>query len=365
LGGYGVVASSFLVSGGCQPQAGEGYTGEPLFSIQGKVVLNEPSASELVPALRFSGSDEHTIVDAEIRGDFPARFRLDVMEAPPESVLFAAPAEDEENYVGPRWKGLLGLAAIVLVPREHPRTIPVLQNEFDSPACFDDQPVCIENVESCTADGRCRQRTLECFQEQCPLIDSRSAPAGNYSARMSCFGKTCVSFVQSCDFPGEDCTREIRKCDLDRTSATTTIRWHGVYEHCTVTSESGDTSLSELEHVEVGALGYTVIYLTEPNDLFGLGWLEPGYHLVESVRPTDEAWVARLHCEADAASAAVNAYNQAHGTSFTVYTADLDLLEPEIERLKSECPEAGEFRLVKAPLEHELTLTLGRDGAGS
>lgn len=145
-------------------------------------------------------------------------------------------------------------------------------------------------------------------------------------------------------------------------------RWRrtldGVYEHCTVTSERGDTSLSELEHVEIGALGYPVVYLTEPNELFGLGWLEPGYHLVESVRPTDEAWLARLHCEADAASVAVNAYNQAHGTSFTVYTADLDMLESEIERLKSECPEAGEFRLVEAPLEHELTLTMGRDGAG-
>jgi hypothetical protein len=368
LGIYGVPLSVFCGVLGCQPQAGEGYTGEPLFSLQGQVVLREADVGDVVPALMFVFGREARFVDAEVRGDFPASFRLDVMEPPPSSAFIP---KDVFNVPGMKGEG--AVARIAVVPREHPPNVP--QTLFDgSGECNDDGTVCTHQEEGCAEDGRCLERTLECIEEQCPVIASTDPTAvkefswtETHSAE--CIGEACLSVRQFCR-PGNDCEREVRKCDLTRTSKTTRIWSRGTYQHCTVIAQSGDPSVAAYENMDF-ALGYWVNYTTEANEVPGFGTYEPGYHLVEEVQPSDEDWVARLHCEYEAEITALDAYNRAHGTSHTVpYPVGgdehvEDAVEPEIERLRAACPTLVRTRHVENPLERELTLRLGRSSGGS
>lgn len=45
---------------GCDSQVGEAYTGEPLLSVRGTVVLTEPRGGDLVPALAFGNERDYT-----------------------------------------------------------------------------------------------------------------------------------------------------------------------------------------------------------------------------------------------------------------------------------------------------------------
>ena len=93
---------------------------------------------------------------------------------------------------------------------------------------------------------------------------------------------------------GRDCYREIRKCDLNRASSTTSVSTDG-YDTCRVLAESGDTSLAEFEYLEQAARGFTIFYLSQENTFPRIGTVGPGYHLLEVSEPTDDqAWARNL-----------------------------------------------------------------------
>lgn len=357
--GFWGLALPLCASLGCEAQVSGGYTGEPLLSMQGTVVLTEPRSGDLVPALAFRS----TLIDPEVRGTFPAEVRLDVMEVPPESALF--------DFADPNQQGKVGLGRLVVVPRNHPRAVSVLPK--GTAECNDDGSACISREETCDDQGRCRQRTLECTYEDCPIasqtgdptILKEAAPHGTL-ASTECITESCMDAVQICR-ASNDCYREIRKCDLSRTNGSTTIVG-GAYRTCRVSDESGDASLSPYEHLEEVALGYSVLYLTHENTSPGFGTLGPGYHLIETLQPSDPEWVGQINCEYLADISAVDAYNQEHGTSYIAHQYSEYAKDPSVaaaifaerDRLRSECPQAVTRRVLGSPLEHRLIFKLGR-----
>jgi hypothetical protein len=295
------------------------------------------------------------------------------MEAPPEDALVTIGIGDSGQPArgsDPNFKGKIGFAKLVVVPRNHPRVVTVGSLKASS-QCLDDGSVCIWEEERCSDDGRCRQRTLECIDEDCPLVSQLGDPSiveetgiRGGSSNIECITDSCMTSLQVCR-AGNDCYREIRECDLNRASAMTSIWSSGIYHVCQITEESGDASLSEMEHLEEVALGYSIIYLTDENTVPGLGTLGPGYHLIETIQPSDQEWVAQIDCEYQAAISAVERYNEAHGTSYIAHeyiedTSVSDVIFAERERLKSECPKSVTRRVLEAPIDHHLTFKLGR-----
>jgi len=71
----------------CDAQVGTGYSGEVMLSLQGSVTLADPNATDLVPVLAFLGQDGtnnlYFLVDANVQGQFPLGFRMDVTSPPP------------------------------------------------------------------------------------------------------------------------------------------------------------------------------------------------------------------------------------------------------------------------------------------
>ncbi|HEY8946886.1 MAG TPA: hypothetical protein VIM73_21735, partial [Polyangiaceae bacterium] len=234
-----------------------------------------------------------------------------------------------------------------------------------STVCNEDETRCTWEEVACSPDGRCRQQVLECVSEPCPAVASSDPRGDEFSwtdSSTECGKDACMSVTEYCS--GSECEREIRKCDVRRQSASTKIWSNGTYATCSVVSESGSLSLSEYEYVENSALGFTVLYLTQATDVPRVGWLERGYHLLETVQPSDEQWIERIQCEHDAKTAALNDYNQLHGTNYDReggYEEEVaEALEPEIERLQTLCPPGVTIRRVDAPVADTLTLRVGK-----
>jgi hypothetical protein len=354
---------------GCDAQVGQGYSGEPLLSLRGTVVLAEPRAFDLVPAVAFAQIPNYTLLDTEVQGQFPAEFRLDLLEPPPQSALIPYPSDE------PGTMGSIGIGSIVVVPRQHPRLIPMLSTTGSIDECDEEAASCTWHTESCTEDGRCFQRTRECVKEKCGLAatsgDAAIAELGGQwsSSYIQCLTNACLTSVQTCR-AGNECYREIRKCDLNRASNITTIWSSGVYETCQTTSESGDASIAEFQFLEQVAHGYQVLYLTHATTFPAVGKLEPGYHLLETVQPSDEAWLEQMDCEEQARLDAIDHYNQGHGTNYTRSDVPSDQsvrdgIDAEEERLRSACPQAIVTRVVDAPLDRSLTFNVGPEPRGS
>ena len=86
-----LTASTFAI--GCDSQAGDGYTGEPLLSIHGTVQSGAVDP-DLVPALGFTVSDGLYLVDGHMTGSFPSQFQFDVTDVPPDAAFALLPTAD-------------------------------------------------------------------------------------------------------------------------------------------------------------------------------------------------------------------------------------------------------------------------------
>jgi len=91
----GFFAGTALLAG-CSAQATTDYEGESMFSMAGRVELALEASGDLIPTLAFMapGGDEVQFVQAEVSGEFPASFQLDLYEPPPAAVVDGFEYED-------------------------------------------------------------------------------------------------------------------------------------------------------------------------------------------------------------------------------------------------------------------------------
>lgn len=94
------LSSALLMAalGGCSAQATTDYQGDPLFTMTGRVELqlSTPATQDLVPTLAFMSPEgsEIRFVEAEVSGEFPASFRVDLYTPPPASVIDGFESQD-------------------------------------------------------------------------------------------------------------------------------------------------------------------------------------------------------------------------------------------------------------------------------
>ena len=255
----------------CDPQASTAYNGESLLRVRGSVelTLDREYDGALQPALAFRNSEQNAfyIMDVAVRGEFPASFTLDVYEPPPdEAFIVANPHFPDEPQ-----------AAIGYIT-----------------AVTDDRPDMIR------------------FGDMWPSVGASGCAPGP--------GTPPCEFTlweQWCAGNDDECYVEETRCpymDAPR-------------EECTVTS-TGDPALKQDRWESFAGLSqnYIVLYLREPAaprswiaSVLGArdGGLDAGYHLLAVAEPTDAQAREREACHEEAAIAATERYNEAHGTDFT------------------------------------------------
>lgn len=86
---------------GCDSQAPPDYRGEPLGTIRGTIIdasSNPPEAPQVVLLWHHEDEEDRDApvgVETQVSGDFPASFRLDLFEPPPEDTLGALDGLDD------------------------------------------------------------------------------------------------------------------------------------------------------------------------------------------------------------------------------------------------------------------------------
>jgi len=356
-GGLGVLALASAM--GCEAQVNDEYKGEPLFSLQGNVVVSEEQAdSKLIPhlAFRVAGEEANSVVlvDGELTGEFPAKFRFDVTEPPPDSVLSGPFPE-----MGLSGKGAVGF----LVLRPANDKSPILSH-IDSETtyeCTDDGSSCTAFEVGCLDDGRCRERTLECTERPCDLVDQwgdsnlretvAAGSPGYVQTTTRCDSEFCYSITTTCD-DDQVCFQDVYRCDFAEYDEHLEGVEEGVMTTCHVKSESGDSTLLELDDLDTVASEYLVIYLTEDSPYFDLP-LERGYNLVWL--NTNDAWLESEKCQIDTFAALLAEYNQEHQTDHTPGSE-----APEVEELAEAAEKkCSPVKVIEQPLSQDLTIELG------
>ncbi len=120
LGGFFGCLLALTLAFGCESQVGKDYTGEPLLTLHGKVLLSDEEADQnLEPRVMYLGVDgDAVLARGELSGDFPARFRFDLTEPPPESAIHALSHRDYD------YDGEIAEGWLVLVPPDFPSKLP-------------------------------------------------------------------------------------------------------------------------------------------------------------------------------------------------------------------------------------------------
>jgi len=155
---------------GCDAQTGEQYRGEPLFTMTGSVelALTVEDQEELIPALAFRGlNSDLYLMDADVEGQFPAEFTLNVYEPPPEAAMQVL-----GDYHAPQPR--LAIGYVTAVTPETPAMFHYSQNQAGSGSCWPDAEtglrVCEERTEWCTNDDS------ECYVEVKTCHDADNHP---------------------------------------------------------------------------------------------------------------------------------------------------------------------------------------------
>lgn len=347
MAGFGVLAVASAI--GCEAQVDDDYTGEALFSLQGNVVVSKDQTyPNVVPAIAFPRSENDTmvIIDGELDGEFPAKFRFDVTQPPPEEVL------NDGTSFGLEGKAALGL--LVLTPSNLDRPIVEQLNVSSEGYCSEDGTECTEVERQCTDDGRCRERVLECTERPCELVeqwgDMAVVDPDSYSFDDRCDSETCYEMETACDAENR-CRTNVYRCDFGQYGTYASIVG-GSMANCTVQSTGGDTSLLAMEDLQV-ASHYWIIYVTEasPNSFWGP--LERGYNLVAFPSSYDE-WIESRKCVEAKVATAVAEYNEEHGTSHDPLGFELDFSVTTEAKLA-----CGSFRVIDRPLDEVLTIEMG------
>ena len=335
------VAMTLLLAGiGCDSQVGTGYTGEVQFSLQGNVELDADSG--LVPALAFEKSGNRTIdgpealevVDGEVSGVFPSKFRLDMTRSPPEAALSRLMGA----VIG--GTGSAAYGAIVMLPSNHAASIPratveeilgppsfpaTLPDGSPDPAWVPSPPQLVQKIfTNCSTDGRCRVRKTSCTQSDCTLFASAGTPTPPEASIMALesAGEVCgVGFPycygakSSCSLAG--CHEDFYQCDLTNLGPYDAANGSSV-TRCALVEESGDASLTAILDLKSVATEYGILYSTVdvPDSL--VGNVKRGYNLMALPFLTQDEWVAIRTCQDNATVQARQQYNAEHGTSYAL-----------------------------------------------
>jgi len=340
---------------GCESQVNDDYTGEPLFSMQGNVVVTAHHQDRnLVPRLGFhvatDDANSVVLVDGEVRGEFPARFRFDVTQPPPDEAL--APARSDFGI-----ESEFSFGYLLLQPANSDNRMPnVLESKPTDVECTDG--VCTRIETKCDDAGHCRERTLECTEHACDFVEhwgdaTLSEKVGLPQSDYSCDTERCSAVESACDTEGK-CGTDVYSCDFAEYGEFDGFD-AGVMTTCSVKSESGDTSLVDFADLQTIAISCRVAYVTQDNPNFSYGPLKRGYNLLRSQSAT-LTFLETRKCEIDAETKAIAAYNLEHGTEYRPFGG-----EPELSDLRTaayaECE--GSVVVVDQSLDEVLTIELG------
>ena len=347
--GFSLLA--FAPALGCEAQANDEYSGEPLLSLKGNVVVSADQAdADLVPRLGFAQWELEEpaliMVDGEVTGEFPAKFRFDVTQPPPDEALNEP--WHEAGYTSKYTEGYL-----VMRPANDHAPIPIsFDVEYLDTQCNEDRSECTRVEQECDGD-RCRERTVECTQHPCALRehwgDSELELTGARQSTTRCDRESCYAVESACDEAG-NCGTDVYKCDFAQYGEFEEA-WEGVMTTCTVQSESGDTSVFDMDDLETAVTDYNVVYVTDDNPDSYLGPLKRGYNLVHTL--SLEQWLEAQRCTIETLEAAVAEYNLEHGTQIDPIGLEADRFYMDATR---QCPST---EVLAQPLDEDITLELG------
>ena len=350
--GRGALAAALGVMG-CDAQVGTEYRGEPLFSVHGSVVLSGGTGEGGVPVIAFPTSQDIVLVEGLVSGEFPARFRLDVLDPPPAEVL-----QEAEGVRGRYAIGVLAVAS-----RDHGERVPRFVPSSEE-TCNDDG-ACVRQLEKCTEHGRCYTRTFSCTEEECDVVYESGDPNIEHdwetSEGSAYSGQTAaLTVVEYCNANG--CRRTLRSCDLSDESAIYSVSTEGLLR-CELVAEAFDTQIAGADVLERVAKAYQLLYFTEAQDVPGYGHVARGYNLMERVQPAQADWIREVNCRLDSHIAAVAAYNSAHGTDYLphgVSEAAAAEVGTHAAALDRECSVVEPWRLIRDPSRVNLTFVIGQ-----
>lgn len=372
MGAIACGLTALLGAVACESQVGEDYTGEVLFSLEGDVDLDPDT--ELQPALGFLTFDldnvsssnpfgffSIAVVDGIVTGEFPSKFRLDVTQPPPESAFMLYDAPELREAFG--MNGRFTVGGFVMLPADHPDQVSALDKQWDSD-CDPDEDGCVFQETACASSGECRVRTMQCSTEPCEMVGTvgnselESTIDGVLELGIStCLDRDCFSSDSWCSL--DECYTELYYCDGSVLGPTDYIEWDTI-RRCEVLSESGATDLVDLEETDSVASRYGVLYVTEdsPDSIFGPA--KAGYNLIETPPATVEDFKAEVLCENDAERAAMQRFNEEHGTDYpiNVYLSDAEdeELDQLIQEFQRDCPSIDLGQIVE---NQPITMELG------
>jgi hypothetical protein len=263
-----------MASVACGSVAGTDHKGNSLLQISGSVRIdNEDAPADLVPALAFETKDGFLIQDVEVRGEFPAKFTLNVYEPPPPETIM----RDSQRPA-------LAGGYLTAVPPDHERIIPLPYfypgDPIDQIAC-DGTPAEVVD-EWCTIDRKCYQERKVCT---CPV------PADKWN-------------------PGPATCGEVLETSGDPAIKNPWSKFGGVSQNFFILYVP-EASLEALNEEPFFSQEYT-----------GGKGFKLGYNLIHARHTTPEEKQAAAECEPAIRAQAWAEYNAAHGTD---YSQDTDL----------------------------------------
>jgi hypothetical protein len=376
-------ATLFTLAGaGCDAQVRPGYTGEVQFSLQGNVEL--AADTTLVPAFAFEkregktvdGPEALEVVDGQLSGVFPSKFRLDMSSPPPDATL--------SPFMGAvlGGQGSAAYGIIVMLPANHPQQIPRAKveevmgppsspellptGELD-PNWVPTEPALVgRTFTNCASDGRCRMRKTQCSESPCELfasagtapdpvaLDATTTTGGACGAGLPyCYGATSV-----CSLAG--CHQDFYQCDLD--SLGPYDRANGDhFTLCQLTEESGDPSLLAIQDLRTVATEYAILFSTVEILQSAVGDVKRGYNLMRLASPSHADWMAIRTCWDNAAVEARRQTNTTRGASYAlndILPADVAAEEQKtLQDLLKACPTLPVGHVVE---NLPITIKLGR-----
>jgi hypothetical protein len=361
--GVGIVSA---LAAGCGTQVSSGYLGESLLTLSGSVVVaNAEAPSELVPVLAYERPrpgalpNAYLLQDVEHAGQFPSRFRLAAFEPPPEEAVF-----DVETASGARLRyawGRLGAVA-----PDHPGVL-AQTNLTESSYCLGRE--CYTERQRCDALGECYFERAHC---SLPVaFDARDdastgcrqvATGGDVAAipgspegyvvfeEDECGEASCARTYEwcrdapdgmpcqqradgSCHPPPEDCFSRTVVCDQGGRAAPAlpeldASRWmeRDDLSNCGVVSRQGNLDYAANPSEWLAGLSDDayIVYVPEGFDaaafeeLLGAPPEQAGFSVLVLEPWGDENLAAYESCQRRVLPALFDAYNAAHGTSFSV-----------------------------------------------